>query len=175
MNLDPKHTTVSVDRLANDTYAVGIHYGYDISIALIDDGPATYTTAVYQAAALAEYAAAVLAQFTTLGISDDNALPTIGDLMGAGWDGVTAAAGVRVVPVISARSRKPQVRFDVNGRPFTQVLAADARDHAAAVLHAAATVPLDTKYYAFLRGPLNLPEDRARAFIGELAEHRTHQ
>ncbi|PRY56469.1 hypothetical protein [Glycomyces artemisiae] len=172
MNLDPKSTTVSVDRFTDGTYGVGIHYGHDISIGLDTFAAATYTKAVHKVAALAEYAAAVIDQFTTLGIPDGNALPTVGELMDADWDGIAAYVGLKVVPLVAASDRTPQVRFDVNHRPFTQVTAADARDHAAAVHRAAATARLDERYYKFLRGPLNLPDDKARGLIGELADHR---
>jgi len=172
MNLDSKATTVSVDCLPDGTYAVGIHYGADISIGLDASGSRTYANTVYQVAALAEYGAAVLDQFTTLGISNDNAVPTVGELMGDDWGGITAYTGVKVVPLIASGNRSPQVRFDISGRPFTQVASADARAHADAVQHAAATARLDAKYYEFLRGPLNMPEDKARGLIGELADHR---
>lgn len=170
--LNEHETTVAVDVMPDGSYAVGIHYGPDHSIALSNLQAHTYVNRLYQVASAAEYAAAVVAQLTTLGLGDDKALPTVGDLLTEMGAATLLAADVRALPVITATDRNPCVRFDLNDKPFVNVTAAAARDHAAAVHHAAATMRLDTRYYAYLRGPLDLPEERARAFIGDLARHR---
>jgi hypothetical protein len=172
--LNENATTVAVDVMPDGTYAVGVHYGPDHSIALNPLQALTYVIKLYRVASSAEYGAAVLAQLSTLGIADDKALPTVGEILGKAWDGLDLAKTIHAIPVISATGRRPHVRFDLEGKPFAhiQVPAEDARKHAAAVQHAAANVLLDTEYHRYLRGPLNLPDDRARNLVADLAHHR---
>lgn len=172
--LNENATTVAVDLLPDGKYAVGIHYGLDHSVALNPLQALTYVTKLYRVASSAEYGAAVLAQLSTLGLSDDKALPTVGEILGKAWDGLDLANTVQAIPLIAKADRRPCVRFDLENKPFAhiQVPAADAREHAAAVQHAAANVLLDSEYHRFLRGPLNLPDDRARDLVADLAQHR---
>lgn len=165
-------TWVESELMPDGSYAVGIHYTPDKSTALGAPMARAYVRDVSKAVACAQYGAAVLKQLTTIGIDDNNALPTVGEIMGERWAGVELPGGARIIPLISQRDRKPYVRIDIGGDPLTQWSPADATDHALHVLMVAATVPLDTAYFEFLRATLNLPEEKARGLVGDLAAHR---
>ncbi|GAB3224204.1 hypothetical protein GCM10027447_12590 [Glycomyces halotolerans] len=165
-------TWVESELMPDGSYTVGIHYTPDQSTALGAPLARAYVREVTKAVACAEYGAAVLKQLTTIGVDDAHAAPTVGDIMGDRWAGVELPGGARIVPIIAQRDREPYVRIDIGGDPLTQWSPAEAMDHAVNVLLVAATVPLDTDYLKFLRGPLNLPEDKARGLVADLAEHR---
>lgn len=163
---------VESEPLPGGSYTVAIHYTPDRSLSLNAPLARAYVRDVVAMISTAEYGAAVLKQLTTIGVDDDNAAPTVGDLMGDAWKGKDLALGVHMIPLIAQRDRLPYVRLDVDGQPLTKWSPAEALDHATNVLRAAATIRLDSAYYAFLRGPLNLPEEKARGLVGDLAQHR---
>ncbi|WP_026923307.1 hypothetical protein [Glycomyces arizonensis] len=175
MTTEPDYTNaiwVESEPLPDGAYTVAIHYTPDRSISLNAPLARAYARDVTGAISTAEYAAAVLRQLTTIGVDEDNAAPTVGDLMGKAWKGLDLADGVRAVPLISQRDRRPYVRIDVDGHPLTQWEPVDAHDHVMNVMNVAAAARLDSAYYEFLKGPLDLPEEKARGLVADLAQHR---
>jgi hypothetical protein len=161
------------DVAPDGTYVCTVQAGDDLAVVLDRQRAIAYTVALYTAVGYAEYDAAVLKQLTTLGVGERMAARCVADLRAdrAPVDDA-ATAPLRFVPLVTAAKREPSLFVEVNGRRISQWTPADGRQHAGHVLDIVAAVDLDAAYRRFLRGPVRLDDDRARAVVESLGEHR---
>lgn len=159
------------DRTHDDHYLPVIQVGPDTAIPLTEERGVTYVRAVYAAAAQAEYDAAIIAQFTKIGIPVTAAAEAVADLR-ADRPQVHTGTRLAFTPIVKSRDRRPAVHVLLDGQRFCEWEPANARLHGGHVLDALAVVPLDAALLAFCVGPLGMPVDAARAIVADLANHR---
>jgi hypothetical protein len=169
---EPDAIWVISDVAPDGTYVTTVQAGDDLAVTLDRQRALAYAVALYTAVGYAEYDAAVLKQLTTLGVGERMAARCVADLRAdrAPVDDA-ATAPLRFVPLVTA-AREPALFVEVNRRRISQWTPADGRQHAGHVLDIVAAVDLDAAYLRFLRGPVALDDDRARAVVGTLGEHR---
>ncbi|MEV4122877.1 hypothetical protein [Micromonospora sp. NPDC049645] len=165
---------------ADGTFVVEVHADGDWSFALDRDRALAYVATVYDAAARAEYDAAILRQLTSRGLSREVVgeviikdlrpdRPPLND---------AATAPLTFTPIVSEVSGHPFVHVHVHGRSarepqfLAQWKPASARQHAGHVLDALAVVDLDAGYLRALVGVIGIDAPRARAVVATLADHR---
>lgn len=170
---EPEAIWVISDVAPDGTYVTTVQASDDVAVVLDRDRALAYAVALYTAVGYAEYDAAVLAQLTTLGVGDRMAAECVADLRDdrAPVDDA-ATAPLRFVPLVTAAKREPALFVEVGGKRIAQWTTADGRQHAGHVLDICAGVDLDAAYFRFLRGPVGLDDDRARAVVESLGEHR---
>lgn len=171
--VEPEAIWVVSDVAPDGTYVCTVQAGDDLAVTLDRQRAVAYAMALYTAVGYAEYDAAVLAQLTTLGVGDRMAAQCVADLRAdrAPVDDA-ATTPLRFVPLVTAAKREPGLFIEIGGRRVAQWTTADGRQHAGHVLDIVAAVDLDAAYHRFLRGPVALDDDRARAVVGSLSEHR---
>lgn len=158
--------------LDGTTYTVTIEADADRAIVLTPDTALAYASAVLGAAARAEYDAAVYRQLCAFDLEVEAVAQMITDLR-------------RDRPPLDTAATKPlalEPGVNAKGEPFLVVLVEEdrvgqwsvpaAREHALIVLEAVAVADLDAGYLQALRGLIGLDEDRARAVVGDLGNHR---
>jgi hypothetical protein len=162
---------VSSEVAADGAYVVGVSIDEDTMVPLSD--PVRYATAVVEAAALAEYDAAILSQLSKLGTPIQVCAHLVHELREARPPrDVAALAPFGFEPGVSMRTRKGFLLVSHNGVPFGQWDVADAEGHAVQVLGAAAVVGLDRQYRDALERLIGLDEPTALRVVGDLAQFR---
>lgn len=155
------------------TYVVEVHSSGDWSTILDRDRALAYAATAHDAAARAEYDAAVVAQLTSIGVEMEHAAGLLTDLRNdrPELDDKTTAP-LRFVPGVSP-ALKPFVHVYLHEtEPMAQWSPAALRSHARNVLDVLATVDLDAAYRRALVSLVGLDDGRARAVVATLGEHR---
>ncbi len=126
------------------------------------------------AAHRAAYDAAVLEQLhTKLGIAADDAARLVMDMRAdRPAQDLSATKPLKLVPGVSAFTRAPFLRIEMNGKAVGQWSVEDARQHALGVLEAVVVADLDANYYRALIGQVHLDEGRSRQVVADIANHR---
>ena len=164
---------VRSDVAPDGTYVVAIEVGPDESWMLDRHQIRAHGIAVLEAAARAEYDAAVFAQLSTLSVDQRAIGQVLTDLRAERPPLDTAAtAPLELEPGVSHRDHRGFLTLKLHGDPLGQWELDDARRHALACLEVQAAVDLDAIYRTTLVGIVGLDDARARAVVGALAEHR---
>lgn len=164
---------VRSDVAPDGTYVVAIEAGPDDAWVLDRPHVHAHGIAVVEAAARAEYDAAVLDQLIGLGIEQDAAGQMVSDMRAERPPLDTAAtAPLELVPGVARRDGRGFLALMLHGKQIGQWEPADARSHAMACFEVTAAVDLDAIYRKTLVGIVGLDDPTARAVVGELAEHR---
>lgn len=146
------------------TYVLTIQTGDDIAVTLDRARALAYATTVMDAAARADYDAAVIAQLVARGISIKGAAELVADMRD---DRPPLDPAVtepfHFNPIVTAASREPAILLTLHGETVGQISTADAKGHAAHVLEVLAGVDLDAAYVGGRVAPA------VEWLIGELA------
>lgn len=160
------------------TFVVEVNAAGDWSFVLNRERALAYVATVFDAAARAEYDAAVLRQLTSRGLARELVGAMIANDLRPDRPPLddAATAPLRYTPIVSDSTRQPYVHVHLHGRGEPQFLTqwrpASARQHAGHVLDALAVVDLDAGYLRTLVGVIGLDAPRARAVIATLGDHR---
>ncbi len=172
--MTPSHEGIWVrsEVLPNGTYGVGLNVGDDRAWVLTRDRAVAYAVACLARATEAEHDAAVFRMLTTqIGISEtDAAAVLVKDLRPNRPDDHTATEPLRFTVALGRRVG-PFLNMALDGRQIGELTPADLRDHAVAVLNVLAAADLDANLRRVLVGQFGLDDNRARQFVGALADH----
>lgn len=159
------------DVAPDGTYVTTVHATDDVAFTLTPSEAMTYAAAVMDASARAQFDAAVVAQLLTTGMDMRLAVSVVVDLR-AERPPLVFGTPLSFEPFVMGPTREPKLWVLVNGAKYAQWAPADARQHAMQVLEVAAGVDLDAAYRRFLVGPIGMDDEKARALVGALANHR---
>ena len=171
--MDMDAVWVISDVAPDGTYVVTVQAGQDVALTLPPDRAVGYVLAVLAVCAAAEFDAAVVTQFTRLGLSVEDAALSVRDLR-ADRPPVdpAATAPLLFVPVVKSRSRRPVIHLLVDGEVVGEWEPDEVREHAMHVLDAVVVADLDAGFRRFLVGTVGLDDETARAAVGDLQRHR---
>lgn len=159
--------------MPDGTYGVSINVGVDRAWALNRDQAVAYAVTCITRATEAEHDAAVFAAMRAAGIDVKVAgLFVVEDLRPDRPDDDSATAPLRFRPALGLKVG-PFLMMDLDGSQAGELTPADLRNHAVGVLQALAAADLDAAARRALTGTMGLDDDRARAFVGSLANHWT--
>jgi hypothetical protein len=162
---------VRSDVMPDGSYGVGLNVGPDRSWALNRTQATDYAVACYTRATEAEHDAAVLTLLTHIGLPERTAAELIvKDLRPDRPDDHTPTHPLKFTVAIG-RKCGPFLKMELDGHEVGELTTGDLRDHAAAVLNVIAAADLDAALFRALTGRVGLDEDRARAVVGDLADH----
>lgn len=163
---------VTSELLPDGRYITSISVNPDRAFTLDRDAARRYAATVFTAVAYAEYDTAVVRQLQAIGIALPDAAGFVVDLRAdrPPLDD-DATAPLRFEPLVAGTTLTPAVHIALDGELFCQWDPADARQHAGHVLDVAAAVDLDAAYRRLLVAQVGLDDARARAVVGDLAEH----
>ena len=162
---------VSTDPTPDGVYRVNLMWGPDKALVLDQETAMAHAREVLNAAAEAEYDAAVAKQLQARGVDQRAAAQMVVDLR-AERPEVTPTTPMRLVPGVSAFTGQPFIALHMDGKAIGQWSTADARQHALYVLMSVRVAELDSAYLRALRGAVGLDDATARAVVGDLATHR---
>lgn len=182
---DDEGLWVRSEVMPDGTYGVGLNVGADRSWALNRDQAVAYAVACFARATEVEHDTAVMRLLTgKLGIPAETAGQVIvRDLRPDRPGAHDATKPLRFLgqigrakhPRPDAGQYVPMLAMELDGKQVGQLTPTDLRDHAAAVLNVIEAADLDAGLLRALTGPFGLDEDRARAVVGDLANHWPEQ
>lgn len=160
------------DVAPDGTYVTTVHVTDDVAFTLTPAEAIAYAAAVMDASARAQFDAAVFAQMQATGMDRALAASVIVDLR-AERPRLRFAPPLSFEPLVTAAKCEAQLYVLVNGKRYAQWTPADAAQHVTQVLEVAAGVDLDAAYRRYLVGPIGMDDEKARALVGSLANHRS--
>jgi hypothetical protein len=161
---------VKTERTLDETgWMVTVEIDGDNAIALTENEAPQYVYGVLDAAARAEYDAAVLAQIGAK-VDREHAMRLIVDLRRE-RPPLRATRLLDLLPGVSVKG-EPFIGIEVNGKQVGQWDVADARLHAMHVMEAVVTADLDAGYLRALKGIVGLDDSTAHAAVADLANWR---
>jgi len=156
-------------------YLVVLEIDDDTSHPLDADTAMAYARAVLCAVARAEHDAAVVSQMRKIGEGGREGLQAAAELVGSirgDRPPISWPTPLELAPVVSTATGAPFLTVSIKVTAVGQWTMEDARGHALGVLEAVEAADLDAAYLRALRG-LEIDEQRARAIVADLANHRT--
>jgi hypothetical protein len=169
----PHTIEVRSDVAPDGSYCVAIGVGDDESWIIDRQMALRHAATTIEAVARADYDASVMRQLTSLGIEPANAGFVVADLRADRPPlDYESTAPLSFEPGVSHRNGRGFVTILLHGDRIGQWELDDARHHALACLEVVAAVELDAAYRRALVGIIGLDDGRARAVVGDLAEHR---
>jgi hypothetical protein len=169
---EPDTVWVISDVAPDGTYVVSLHIGDDIAVTLDRSAALTYAAQVVDAITRARFDAAVFRQQVAITRDQGLAVSIIVDLRADRPPLPDLGMPITFEPYVSGKTMEPGLYVHVKGERVGQWTADDADGHALHVLEVLAGVDLDAAYRRYLVGPIGLADDRARAVVGALAQHR---
>jgi len=165
---------VQSDVAPDGTYVVGLHHGEDRAWILTRDEAIRHAVAVLTQAERAEYDAAVITLLhNKLGMALADAVGFVASDLRPDRPPVDEPGPLKVVPGVSpVDGLHGFLTLELDDAPIGQWRINDARQHAAAVLQVVAVVDNDAGLYRLLIGPVGLEEQRARAVVADISNHR---
>jgi hypothetical protein len=164
---------VQSDVAPDGTYVVGLHLGEDRAWTFTRDEAVRHALAVITQAERAEYDAAILALLhTRLGMPLPDAGAFVANDLRPDRPPVEDPGPIELIPGVSHRDLRPFLNLRLDGKPVGQWEIGDARQHAMFVLQAIAAVDNDAALHRLLIGAIGLDDQRARAVVEDLANHR---
>lgn len=161
---------VSTDPTPDGVYRVNLMWGPDQALVLDQETAMAHAREVLNAAAEAEYDAAVAKQLRARGVDHKAVVQMVLDLR-AERPEVPPPTPMSLTPGVSAFTGQPFIGLHMHGKQIGQWSPDDARDHAVYVLMSLRVAELDSAYLRGLRA-IGLDDSTARAVVGDLATHR---
>ncbi|MPZ66238.1 MAG: hypothetical protein GEU83_12215 [Pseudonocardiaceae bacterium] len=166
--------------MPDGSYGVGVSVEGDYAFSLNRDQAVAYAVACFTRATEADHDTAVLRLLTQVGVPAKHAGQVVAnDLRPDRPDEhtdtqplrFTVAVGRAKHPRPDAGQFIPLLFLHLHDREIGQLTPSDLRDHGAAVLNVLAAADLDAALHRALTGTVGLDDDRARAIVGDLANH----
>jgi hypothetical protein len=156
------------------SYLVTVSATGDVALSLAADAAVRYVAAVFRAAVIAQHDAAVMAQLSALGLDKRTAGQAVVDMRQDREPVQDAAtAPLRFEPIVSAFDGAPYVHVWAGKQAISQWTPDDCFQHASHVMEALAGVDLDSAYYRYLVGTINIDKALASAVVNDLGNYGT--
>jgi hypothetical protein len=162
---------VRTDPGTDGVYRVSIDASNDTSFGLDQASALTYAMSVLDAASRAEYDAAVIRQMTKVGSGGAVHAVALVQQLRADRPEPSPVGPLQLIPGVSAATGDPFLAIHLNGQQVGQWTPGDARGHAVHVLECVLVADLDSAYLRGLQA-IGIEEDRARAVVDDLINHR---
>lgn len=171
----PEVLWVQSDVAPDGTYVVGFHHGDDRAWILTRDQAIEHAVAVFAEAERAEHdAATVELLHTQLGMPLETAVAFLVHDIRPDRPPVDQPGPFTVGAGVSrSGGLHGFLRLLLDGEAFGQWTIDDAHRHAGGVLQTVAAVDNDATLYRTLIGVIGLDEDRARAVVADIRNHRS--
>lgn len=173
---EPGTLWVQSDVTPDGTYVVGLHYGPDRAWVLTRDEAIQHATTVLAQVERAEHDAAVIALLhKKLGMPLATASEFVAKDIRVDRPPLPDVSPITLVPGVSHRTLRPFLRLELDGEGIGQWDLDGGRQHAVFVLQTVEAVESDARLHRALVGLVGMDEGRARAVVGDIANHRESQ
>ena len=166
------HIWVRSDVMPDGSYRATIEFTPDESVTLNDEQAIKYAMAVLGAAHIAEYEAAILAQFKAAGVPEVAAAQYIAEKFRTLRTVPDTGTQLSLVPGISKLTKDAFLIVMLHGKESGQWDFNEARDHAQAVLDVIIAARLDQIYFLSLTKKMEMDDDLARRMVGGIGKFR---